>query len=259
MSNRAERRACRMAERIAARLSDPVHPAVRWLRSVGLASTCLGFGGLVTVYFWPSVVFVYLGLTLMLVDLYLERFERHGWLRYMIMIAMLVGICAFTWRTVLRQAPLVTRAYVSKTAYPSGTTSAGIRWYPNMRDLHVTLENDTDEDYERGYFHIQIAAPILAKGQLGNIPGVQFVENEMSARQNVKGPDGKAVNVPLLVSQNHYRVRCETLPRHESLELSFAILENDLPKVKEATIEGSYRGGFRTRHMNVTMSVGVFE
>src|SRR5579862_2434662 len=88
-----------------------LHPALRWCRSIGIASALLGGFGLITEYFWWAAGFVYGGLALLLVDLVFDRFARHDWIRWVIGFALLDISGAFTFGIVVKPAPLGFEAY----------------------------------------------------------------------------------------------------------------------------------------------------
>src|SRR5438445_1532510 len=60
---------------------DPWHPVLRWWWALGL-SICAAGAGLMPVSFWWAVGLVYAGISLLLVGLRFERFNRHAWLRW---------------------------------------------------------------------------------------------------------------------------------------------------------------------------------
>lgn len=124
-----------------------------------------------------------------------------------------------------------------------------------MRDLRVKFENDTGEDYEQADFHVQIDANILGKGQVGNLPGLTFEENELQVHRTLVGEGGRKIAVPLPVLQNHYRLRCDKIPRYDSLEVTFAVAVADLPKITSVRVEGQYRGNMRMRKVKTVMSL----
>jgi len=232
---------------------DPWPPVLRWWWAV-LATIFLGVGcSLLLVYFLPSVILIYAGIAVLLVGLWFEPWKLV--FRLACMLIIMGAVAAFTFGVVLKPAPLIVRAQIVDGAYPPGTSIGGIHWNPSLRDLRVQFENDTGEDYEQADFHVQIDANILGKGQVGNLPGLTFEENELQARRTLVGEDGGKIVVPLPVLQNHYRLRCDKIPRYNSLEVTFAVALSDLPKITSVRVEGQYRGNMRIRKVKTAVSV----
>ena len=80
--------------------------------------------------------------------------------------------------------PLAIRASVRSSPYAIGTETAGIKWTPNLREVRISLENDTDVAYTNLDFNIQIDTNVLARGHDDSLD-VIFDDNEVMVTQKL--------------------------------------------------------------------------
>jgi hypothetical protein len=232
-------------------------------------------------FFRLAAGLIYGSAVLLCVGLWFERFKR--WLRLCCMSMVIGAVAGFTFGIVLKPAPIIVGAEMRLEPYAEGTLLGGIKWSPDLRDLRVTIENPSNDDYEDVDVTVRPDfpdIPIISIGQVSNIPGVTFITTELQAWQPSTGPpmvkfdsttghtlgdswgfsthstDG-AHSTPLQPFPNHYRFRCEKLPHRETLELTIAIAAKDMPKEKisKVWLRGQYRGNMRTRRIETTVAV----
>lgn len=181
---------------------------------------------------------------------------------------------------IIEQAPLVVRSTMINAGYPLGTKLGGIIWTPELRDLRVTINNETDYDYQDMDITIRLHLPIRAIGQITNVSGVTFVTPEPQFWQ---GPNGEPIVkwdsttghtlgdqwevrtqnkhgsiIPIAVYPYQYRVRCDKLPHRTSLEIIIAIDNKDIlvkGKINSIRLSGQYLGRLNTRTIDETISV----
>jgi hypothetical protein len=232
-------------------------------------------------FFRVGVGLIYGGAALLCIELAFQRFN--SWMRVCGIFIVLVAAGGFTRGVVLKPAPVVVRSEMVPEPYAEGVVLWGIKWSSDLRDLRVTIENPSDDDYE----NIDVTVrpdfpdtPIIAIGQVSNIPGVTFMSTELQAWQPSAGPpiirfdsttghtvgdnwrfsarktDGGSFT-PLQPFPNHYRFRCEKLPHRETLEVSIAIAEKDMPKGKigKVWLRGQYRAYMRTHKIDTSVPV----
>jgi len=259
----------------------------RWWWAIG-AGTFLGVGAsLMPVTFWYSVALVYIGLGVILVGLWFERFNL--WLRSICMLGALGTVALFTFGFVLKPAPpLEADSRMVAGEYPDGTLIGGLTWTPGLRDLRVKVRNPTDDDYQDLDFTIRPDFPkvyITGIGQVSEIAGVTFLtNNEREAQEAPNGvpsivfdsttghtlKDGWAFKTVPMIGQNtikplrprpnHHRVRCEKLPHRTTLEITMAIRSEDMPeagKIVNVWLRGEYRylRGVRRHSFDETIAV----
>lgn len=238
MSKQAKRRP---ALRSSKKTKGGLPPAVKWLRNLGIVSMLIGAtGSFMSVYFWTSVGLFYVGVTLLLVDLRFESFR----LRWIFILVICLLAIAFGKGVVFHADPLTIVSGVQTSPYAATDVIDGIQWTPELRKVTVSFENDTDSAYTNLDFSVQLLdATILGRGHADNIPEVRFDNEEVSVTQRL--PDGSIQ--PLKVFQNHYRFSCPRLSPFESLQIVFAVRNEDLAKLKRIRVAGQYQGAFRSR------------
>ena len=250
----------------------PTHPALLWCRGVGLGSICVGGIGLVTAYFWWSIGFVYAGLLLLLLDIGMARFSRHDWLRIVAATVVCGLLAVVTFGLVLRQSPLRISAALIDGVYPDGTVYGGIRWTPNLREVLLTFENRTSDDYEHLDIDVRFdslrahdaslwevadsAAFILGAGQVTNVPGLTISAPSKFGEFVMNNGKGEKTILPSNHLQTSCRVRFDKFPRNDVVVLALAIDASKAKHLKTVHISGQYLANLRNHPITLDLPIG---
>lgn len=229
-------------------------------------------------YFWWAVSCVYIGLLLLLVDLWMERFKQK-WVRNLISL-ILIGIgTAFSIGVVFKKAPMTVDANVITIPHFTGSTFGGITWYdPKASDLRVWIRNPSSINYDEVDMVVDTDAYIIGIGQLQGLPKCEVtLSNEGQAWATFEDKTGKqhTVNPPIASTLGAgYRVLCSKFPPRTAIQLIFATTDKpNAPGITvdevatpnngarnpstKVTVEGTYRAAFQTRTIKETVNVQV--
>lgn len=212
-------------------------PSIRaYLRAGGFSSTSLGCLGLIQTFFWPSVVAVYFGLALLLVDVYSERIL--WWIKAVIIAALCIILVFFTKDVVLLKDAV-------RLTY--STSSNGT--------VNVYASNDTNDDYKGLDVHIVLPADAfivdhkqyseLSTCSFFPINGAAALNGEIILTLTPKNPQN---TTPTQQYGNYQRVRCEVLPHHSTLTVALsprrASMEPYTEQIHDVEVVGEYKGRF---------------
>ena len=235
-------------------------------------------------YFWLSVALFYLGLSLLGIDLYFDQsFKQYSWVRRIGLIIIVITIILFSHFIVLAQSPLLVRSSIFKGDYPSGTRLYGMLWTPDVKELRITFENPSEDDYQDLDITLRPDRPgfsstyISAIGQISKLPGVAFMNPEIQllgadqkgnplikfdhSTGNTLGDGVKIIveGTKSVILPNYSRIRCEKLPQRTNLEISILIenkyIENPKHTISNIWVKGNYRGRIRTHTIDQNISV----
>ena len=219
--------------RVARPRKPKMHPIVKWLRTVGIASGLCGFGELVLAdAFWPGTICIYLSFAALALDVWFEPdfHNKWGWkLSLWAIIAVAAG--GFSWKIVFFDAPLPAFALMVDAEYPSGTEIAGISFRPEFTELDIDLQNPTDKVYEELDVVIRPTDPVAAIAQKSNFSDVSFEDkNElaihlMDLEWDQNGSTSKAIPLVLLATDSGYRMRCSHFPAHSTIKIVAALAD----------------------------------
>jgi hypothetical protein len=231
----------RKPERISVKPATP-SAALKWLRGVGMASILFGGFGVMQTFFWPSVIAIYAGFLLLLIDLYLEDFYPRAWTKIPLAAGMLVLAILFTKVVVLR-----------------GETVIAVYRVVNGR-LDVIVQNVTGDDYQDMDFKIRPDFPVdfvSDPKQITTLSTVSFVDpmpfaSTMTGESIETHIDTEHPDDPQRPMTNFLRIRCDKLPAKSSIEVSMSLTQSrgkeDIPvqSVSKVELDGHYSGKFRS-------------
>jgi len=236
------------------RTKNPAHPpstVLVWMRSVGAASILLGGLGLMQTFFLPSVIAIYFGLALLLLDAYKENFRLV--VRGLIMLTLVAAAILFTTNVTLRESPIfaVYRMVDGKLDIIITNASAS----DDYQDLDLIIRPDFPKDY------------ISKKTQITTLPSVSFVDPMPFASDRQGDSIVLTVDPNDPTGQHQYpktnflRVRCDKLPHLTSIELEMELVrlageknerQEPFHDVQIVTIDGSFNGRFSEKAVSLT-------
>jgi hypothetical protein len=129
--------------------NPPLPPWLRYLRTLGIFSSCVGGGVLMGEYFWWGVGFVYLAFVLLVLDFCFEPdLKRYPKMKLFLISLIGVAFLYFTFKLVIVSAPLEVQAidFGSGMTDESGK-NGDILWKSYYHDVHLSINNQTDDDY----------------------------------------------------------------------------------------------------------------
>lgn len=225
--------------------SAKVPIALRWCRNVGISSICIGALGFVQAFFWPSVIAIYAGVILLLIDLWFEDFRPSSWKKIPIAVVILILCELFTQCVVLRKDPVV------------------VGWIFRNDRLEVYINNASNDDYSDMDLKIKPDFPgdfVRDARQETSMPNVSFVDSvpvvleekgeKMLEILHTHIPGEKYS--PETAYTNFLRFRCDKLPKDTTLKFSMALIKPakstavQVNSVSEVLVTGNYKGKFRT-------------
>ena len=100
----------------------PMHPILKWIRGTGVVSELFGWGVFVlTSWFWPAVTIIYLGVLLIVADLWFEPSLRpHVWWRIGGVALIIASSLAFAFGVIFVSAPVECSGDWIDAQYPDG-------------------------------------------------------------------------------------------------------------------------------------------
>jgi hypothetical protein len=156
------------------------YPLLAYLRAIGGGGTILGGAGMIlTTFFWWAAVLFYIGLSISLGDVCLER--QLGFLTKVIGAgAILVVVTAFSLGIVAFEAPLRVSSFWDNGNNFAGSDADGIKWTSDMSRLVVFVGNPTDRDYIDFDFSIFTSEGVAAFSQTSFVPCEHISEQQTS-------------------------------------------------------------------------------
>jgi hypothetical protein len=186
----------------------------------------------------------------------------------MLIHVMLLALCFFAFdvfmiRVIKANAPIDTVCYSPKNGeYPSGTTIAGISWNARLTELRVGLTNPTQDDYELDLDIIPGAWTYKA-ALIDNASGCKLTTLSgatVAISKNIKGGGTKVTATHIgtslefhddvgdiftpLVTNGGYRLLCDKLSPHLTVEIVFALASiSDIVPMSALSKPGPTMGG----------------
>jgi len=228
----AERMAEELAGMVQPEKSRPraVHPALVWLLRIGGSTLLFGGLGMIRPQFFPlAVFFVYLGLAVLALDLYVESglltvFKIFGW------VVISATAIWFSIAVVFVPAPVSIFTLTTPFNYPENKGPANIDWRPYYAELDVLISNPTDGNYDDINVLVRPDAPVAAVAQLSNLLDVSFEDQfGMTTHftiEDVSQPD-KQLTMVFLATDAGYKVHCGRIPPYTSLKIVMAVVSID--------------------------------
>jgi hypothetical protein len=215
-------------------------------RVVELASfvfAVVGGIGLMPFYFWIGAAMCEFGLLVLLAAVF---FYDKGWIRGIFTPIALSAFVFLNWDIVCRDTPVHFFAYASLSS-DYAAAIGDVPWQPEFTYLRVSLENDTDFDFTDIDFTLEPDVPIMSISQVSAVPGVvlhgdttkeavpigdpklnektAYIYHPSIARVN---PDGTKTELTTrLLEAPQYRIVCDKLSKHSSLDLAIAVARID--------------------------------
>jgi hypothetical protein len=252
-----------------------------WLRSLSMASICCGALGLLTVHFWWAVGFFYCGILLIGVDVFLEPWFRcHTISRSFALVIILVILFSFSVGVTFSNDPLLLNATQNDIAYVVGSIIGGISWQPEYADVRLLISNSSSRDFEHLEIRVSADGQIENVAQISALPGVSISPVNF-VKLGISSNSERVVGTPPQSRNYVYRISCDRLPSHATLEFVAAITQKSLklhidpqhhptaeeafrvfdspkmirPHPKELAIEGQYYGPLRLRRFKRILEI----
>jgi hypothetical protein len=212
-------------------------------------------------YFWWAVTFVYTGIGLILLDLWLERWSLHNWIRGVLAVIVFGLAVAFSVGVVFKSAPVMIDAYAISVPHLKGTMLGGVVWDDDaLSDLRVWIRNPTAVNYQGVDLVVDTDEYIVKAGQLQIIPACTLaLSREVEAHATLTDSSGKASLISPPIGRTWgvgYRVLCEKFPAHSAIQLVIAAA-TDGPKrlPKTVTVRGTYNAIHREKTLHSEIGV----
>ena len=219
---------------------------LKWLAKIGVASIAAGFLGMIFTFFWASVIVIYVGAILLLLDLWTENFEHSAWFRYVVSVLVLLGAYWFTVSVVLHKHPVF-------ITYRTDAKGA----------VHVYVQNLESEDLSAVDLKVHLP-PNLYVGQAWQISQlgscsffppnghVDDGDRVLSPGTGQTSTDGK--NIDLDMFGSFQRVRCLEVPHEALLEIGLLVFDSgDMKKLAappSMRVTGTYKGQLKPFNIN---------
>lgn len=205
------------------------HPMLNWIIKAGIGSECFGWGALLLAgWFWPAAILIYAGFALFAIDAWCEpELKDKTFWRVVILLVICSFAATFSYGIVFVKAPLGVSALMTDATYPAGTQISGIAWRPEFTEVQVWINNDTDKNYDDLNLVLRPVSAIASIGQASTLPGISFEEKNHESVRLMAGQINQMSAIPLalLATDGGYRVRCQHLPSHSTLEITLALAD----------------------------------
>jgi hypothetical protein len=224
-----------MVNRLRRKTSKP--SVLAWLRGSGIASILLGCFGLMQTFFWPSVILVFAGLTVLFIDLWFERFNK--WIRWMLMFFIFCVAFSFNYGVVLHKGPL----------------DLSVSHEGESKRVTLIVRNNTDDDYRSFDATIRTEPKDCLIESIDQQPGLCHVAFENSTTLRRKDDMGRfeyhAKEKAWTPKMNFARMSCDNFVRGSEIVLYIWLTCS--PQALQ--VEGAYAGKFRTLSYNKLLPV----
>jgi hypothetical protein len=220
---------------------------LRWLTKVGAASVAFGVLGMISSFFWPSVIAIYAGCVLLIFDLWYEKFGgttwfRRNWFRITATIVFFLGLYYFSTKIVLHRSPLL-MSYSADGSHALRFSVAN--WSSDYDiselDLRVSVS---------GNLFIRNAWPVSKFGSCTiypPLPGHFKTGDRVLATSPNNVPSTQSFNLVSIASVQ--KIRCESLPRDSVLEVGLFVVDGkDVEHAIEPdrlSVLAKYKGQFK--------------
>lgn len=145
-------------------------------------------------------------------------------------------------------SPLEVMAMLQPGEYPLGGTVGQLKWASGMTDLRLVLHNPGDVDYDDVDVVVEPSSPIVHIEQRSTVPGVVFIGDVTKEVVDIGGVIAMSPNL-LLTNQMgssaiplrqlatpRYRIRCQRIPKHASVEIMVVTADIDQERTSPAPI-----------------------
>ncbi len=120
------------------------------------------------------------------------------------------------------------------TNYPDNTFLGGIKWSKYFTELHMIINNPTENDFKEFNLEINLTSPIVGIGQVSNIPNIYFSSlSDLVKHQEIIDPKNQRISNPLILiaTNGGYRLNAEKIPSKRNLEIIIALADiKDTPR-----------------------------
>jgi hypothetical protein len=255
--NRRERRATKFGDPKAnpiPQISEGARPKtafLAWIRGGGISAILLGGFGLMKTFYLPSVIAIYVGLSLLSIDALYEKLQV--FLKACIIICLLGIGALFTRAVVLHKSPMQYEYRVI-----------------GSDELEMSIRNDSLED---DYTDLDVLVSPSQKESLRYVRDVQIVSGDHSCdlvkfpneipnghMSLVYSPDGKS----LVSWSDSFRIRCDKVPHSSTIWLHVKIVtaassREGMPipanPIGVPYVSGTFTAKFRTEKVNTKFTV----
>lgn len=204
---------------------------VKYLRGFGAFSVAAAG---VTLMLLPEafpyfVSFVVVAGVLWTADAVFELREYPPVLRAVPVVVGLIAIGLFGKQFIFASVPLSEYAWSTGGAYQPGETVGGIQWSTKFNDIHVTIGNTSDYDYNQVDLLIKPPEPVLAATIVTpssnasisrELFPMAFFDLELWHHKTGVRTD---ITIEWFASTGGFRLRCDSLPRQSNIEVLMAI------------------------------------
>lgn len=198
-----------------------------YVRTSGIVSLMLGGASMMNgpEYFWVAVALVNLGLFLLAVDIFSERWSIAS-VRWIFISVVAIFAVAFNWAWVLTDYPLEFTSVAIDSEHQEGTSIAGISWHPKFTELQVFITNPSKSNYSDIDVIVRPDMPVAKVAQRTDFQGVSLQDRHGATTNliRVNGHEKATVPLTLLAIDAGYRVRVEKLLAKTSIHLTFAVV-----------------------------------
>ena len=200
-----------------------------WFFEIVVGIILAGGSAVQSVSFTVPVILVYAYTLACLVHIWYDRrIKTFLWVRLIVSLVV-VGLAGwygfgFVWAA----DPLIVSGVRYSESYPTGAVIGGIPWIKEYVDLHLTLDNQTSNDYRNLDIFIDVGQKVMKSGQITNLPGLTFLQPNHG--------------------QSGIRLRCDKIPNHAKVEVILALFPQQGPAI---SANGVYESlGARPRRLN---------
>jgi hypothetical protein len=229
--SRHERREAERARPLVQQFNHPLPLWLRYLRSLGIMSSCIGGGVLMWEHFCVGVVFIYLAFVLLVLDFWFEPdLKLHPRLKISLILAVIAACFIFTFEVVLVSALLETQALDFGSGSPDENGKVGdIQWKNDYRDIRLSVNNHTDNDYTNLRIDVSTDLFIAQVGRLGKCldgsvePAIQIGGMHFQ----VPGKPEQTINLSGSSYCKAWTIRCDKIRRNDKTDFLLAVVNLD--------------------------------
>jgi hypothetical protein len=184
-------------------------------------------------YFSFGIVIATIGIVCLLIYWYI-KLQRIWSLLFILAAAIIVII------VLLKGAPLLMSAVALEGDFAQGTVVGGVEWQDNYSEVRLVMDNPQYWSYSNISIIIRANLPIAKVGSLSPLSQCSYTMDKgpfFAAELKILGDKGSTI--PLLTPEakgtmaDQYKIICDKLIGHNSLELVIAIVPGLFQKQRE--------------------------